>query len=589
VVVPGSASLTTQVRNGGSAPLTVSAITLGSGTSGEFAFSPAAPITVAAGGSAAITVTYTPTNAGADSGTIVFASNAATSPTSLSVTGAGVVQAPRIAVAPTSLSFGNVTAGTASAAQTFTVSNTGSATLAVVVERAVGTSPEFAFSPASFSIPAGGAAVTVSVSYSPTTVGADSGNIVVRSNDTTSPGVDVAVSGTGVAAPAPSIALVPNTLSFGSVTLGSSGSASTQVRNTGGATLTVSAITPCSGTSGEFSFTSPALPFGVAPGASASVTVTYRPADLGTDSGCLDFSSNDQASQTVSLGVSGTGVARQVPAIAVNPPSLDFGTVTIGSSASRTTAIQNTGTGPLTVTGISPGGGTSAEFSSAASTPFSVAAGQSVDVTVTYRPNDASTDTGTIVVASDDPANPSVSVSVAGAGTAPTVGVDIDIDELEVPEKLEAKANTITPTAELKSASTFDGSGTATLVGMVEDETVYRQVIVVSLAAGEERTFVFPEYAVSPKLKGTISWTLTVQDEDPDVDQVTAYTSLKKGNGNPNGNPNDGSISAGITAGASSSGGCSSTGGSIGWLGLVGLGLLGIGRRRRSGREAPPR
>jgi len=584
VVVPGSASRTTQVQNNGNAPLIVSAITLGTGTSGEFTSSPAAPITVAAGGSATVTVIYTPTNAGTDSGTIVFASNASTSPTSLSVTGAGVVQAPKIAVAPTALSFGNVTASTTSAAQTFSVSNTGTATLTGTVSRPAGTSAEFAFSPASFSIPAGGAAVTVSVTYSPTTVAADSGNIVVSSNDTTSPSVNVAVSGTGVAAPAPSIALVPNTLAFGNVTLGGSGSATTQVRNTGSATLTVSTIAPCSGTSAEFSFTSPGLPFDVQPGASASVSVAYRPADLGTDSGCLNFSSNDQASSTVSLGLSGTGVAQLVPAIAVSPLSLDFGTVTIGSSTSRTTAIQNTGTGPLRVTGVSLGSGTSAEFSSATATPFSVAAGQSVNLTVTFRPNDASTDTGTVLIASDDPANPSVSVSVSGAGAPPTVGVDIDIVELEVPENLEPRGNTITPTAELKNASTFDGAGSATLVGALGSEEVYRQQVSVSLSAGMSRTFAFPSYTVAPKLKGTINWTLTVQDEDPDVDQATANTSLKKGSenptGNPNGNPNTGVISADLSAEAPSSGGCSSTGGSVGWLGLVGLGLLGARRRR---------
>jgi MYXO-CTERM domain-containing protein len=322
------------------------------------------------------------------------------------------------------------------------------------------------------------------------------------------------------------------------------------------------------------------LPFDVAPGASAGVTVTYRPADLGTDSGCLNFSSNDPASQEVSLGLSGTGVAQLVPAIAVSPLSLDFGTVTIGSSTSLTTAVQNTGTGPLRVTGISLGAGTSAEFASATATPFSVAAGQSVSVTVNYRPNDSGIDTGTVLVASDDPANPSVSVSVSGAGTPPTVGVDIDIVELEVPERLEPRGNTITPTAELKNASTFDGAGSATLVGSVGSEEVYRQGINVSLLAGKSRTFAFPSYTVAPKLKGIINWTLTVQDEDPDIDQATANTSLKKGGENPSGNPNTGVISADLTAEAPSSGGCSSSGGSVGWLGLVGLGLLGARRRR---------
>jgi Abnormal spindle-like microcephaly-assoc'd, ASPM-SPD-2-Hydin len=594
VTLPGSASLTTQVQNTGNALLTVSAITLGAGTSSEFTWSPAAPITVAAGGSSTVTVTYTPTNAGTDSGTIVFTSNASNGPTtSLSVTGTGqAAAAPRIAVAPLSLAFGNVTAGTTSAAQTFTVSNTGTATLTGTIAPPGGTSNEFTLSPASFSIAAGGAPVTVSVAYAPTAVGADSGNLVVSSNDTTNPTVNVAVSGTGVAAPTPSIALVPNTLSFGNVTLGGSSSLNTAVRNTGTATLTVSAIARCTGTSAEFTFTPPAVPFDVLPGASASVGVTYSPADLGTDSGCINFSSNDPASPTVSLGVTGTGVAQQVPAIAVSPTSLDFGTVTIGGSASRTTTVQNAGTGPLNVTGISLGSRTSMEYSWSPAAPFSVAAGQSVTLTVTYQPIDASTDTGSIVIASNDPVNPSVNVSLTGTGSPPVVGgVDIDIHELDVPERVSfQKPRVITPEAEVVNHSKIDGSATMTLVGVLNGVEVYRQVGTVFIKAGREAELKFPPYTPDRLASGTIIWTLTLQDEDPDVDQATARTALRtrggvdRGDRDERGEKAEGEHvahldSASVIAEGAASGGCSN-GGSAGWLALVALALLAAGRRR---------
>ena len=47
----------------------------------------------------------------------------------------------------------------------------------------------------------------------------------------------------------------------------------------------------------------------------------------------------------MNLGVGGTASAEAVPAVAVSPTSLDFGTVTVGSSASRTASVQNTGNG----------------------------------------------------------------------------------------------------------------------------------------------------------------------------------------------------------------------------------------------------
>lgn len=104
---------------------------------------------------------------------------------------------PAIAVAPASLAFGNVNVGS-SGTQTFTITNTGTATLTGSVIAASGTSGEFAASPATFSIDAGGQPVTVTVTYTPTAAGADTGGFDVSSNAAASPTVPVPVSGTGV-------------------------------------------------------------------------------------------------------------------------------------------------------------------------------------------------------------------------------------------------------------------------------------------------------------------------------------------------------------------------------------------------------
>ncbi len=104
---------------------------------------------------------------------------------------------PNIAVAPPALTFGEVTLG-ASGTQTFTISNTGDATLTGSVVPAEGTSSEFIASPATFDIPAAGAPVTVTVTYTPTAAGDDSGTLNVTSNDPDGP-IGVSVSGTGVA------------------------------------------------------------------------------------------------------------------------------------------------------------------------------------------------------------------------------------------------------------------------------------------------------------------------------------------------------------------------------------------------------
>ncbi len=104
---------------------------------------------------------------------------------------------PIIAVAPATLAFGDVTVLTPGT-QTFTISNTGSATLTGTVALASGTSSEYAVSPPTFSVAAGAQPTTVTVTYTPGAAGADTGGLVVTSNDPANPTVQVPVSGTGV-------------------------------------------------------------------------------------------------------------------------------------------------------------------------------------------------------------------------------------------------------------------------------------------------------------------------------------------------------------------------------------------------------
>jgi uncharacterized membrane protein len=590
VTAGGSASLPVRVQNTGTASLSVTQIArcASPATSAEFSWSPAAPFTVAAGGSTTVTVTYTPTAAGADAGCIAFSSNAQANPViSLDVSGTGQLPAaPKIAASPTSLAFGNVTAGS-TGAKTFTISNTGNATLTGTVARASGTSPEYTASPASFSV-AAGSSQTVTVTYAPADVSTDSGALVVSSNDTLSPTVQVGVSGAGVAAPAPAIALSPNSLALGTVTVGSTASLTTQVRNTGNATLDVTAVALCAGTSAEFSW-APAAPFSVAPGQSATLTVTYRPTAEGIDSGCLAIASSDVASPTVNLGVSGTGAARAVATIVLDPSAIDFGTVIVGNTASRTTAVRNTGNASLDVTGVSPCSGTPSTFAWAPAAPFSVAPGASTTLTVSYAPTAVGGETGCLAIASNDGAHPVVELALAGAGAplpVPSADVDIDILRLDVPRAASPKVTSITPAIQLVNAGGVSGAATVRLVAAIDGVQVYDQTIPVELAAGAQGTYAFPALALGgDKSRAKLVWTATVADQDPDVDEATATTSISRGvlatvlasiSG-------DAASPATIDTGSSpAASGCSSAGASAGFLALAAVGLAALRRRARA-------
>src|SRR5207302_1996047 len=132
------------------------------------------------------------------------------------------------------------------------------------------------------------------------------------------------------------------------VTVGSSKMLSTQVQNTGTAPLNVTGVSSCGGTPGTVTW-SPTGAFTVAPGASASLSVTFAPAAAGAlpAGACLAIASNDAAKPTVNLGVAGTATNTAAPAIALSPTSFNFQTVTVGGSKMLGTQVQNAGTAPL--------------------------------------------------------------------------------------------------------------------------------------------------------------------------------------------------------------------------------------------------
>ena len=99
-----------------------------------------------------------------------------------------------LSASPSSLSFGNENTGSTSAAQTVTISNTGSVSASL---SGVSTAAPFAETNTCGSTLAAGASCTASVTFAPTASGSDSGNLTVSSNASNST-LSVALSGTSV-------------------------------------------------------------------------------------------------------------------------------------------------------------------------------------------------------------------------------------------------------------------------------------------------------------------------------------------------------------------------------------------------------
>ena len=110
-----------------------------------------------------------------------------------------------------------------------------------------------------------------------------------------------------ILAPQPRIRVSAESLHFGEITVGNSGTATFIVHNTGSETLSVSGLS--SNTSG---FTASPNTFSVASGDSTVVTLTFTPSSAGEVAGTLLISSNDTTTPTVRIALSGTVVAASV-------------------------------------------------------------------------------------------------------------------------------------------------------------------------------------------------------------------------------------------------------------------------------------
>jgi parallel beta-helix repeat protein len=172
-------------------------------------------------------------------------------------------------------------------------------------------------------------------------------------------------------------------MAFGTVPLWSSTTRPLTIRNVGNASLTVRDIICPTGFEAAWTGT-------IAPGELQTVFVTFFPRSPGLHVGTIEVAA-DHTGGTNVIDVSGTAITRVMGLTG----DLAFGNVVIGTTATRTLTISNTGTGELTVAGIHHPTGFSGEWSG------TIQPGASRDVTIAFTPTAITSYGGTVWVSSD--------------------------------------------------------------------------------------------------------------------------------------------------------------------------------------------
>jgi Periplasmic copper-binding protein (NosD)/Abnormal spindle-like microcephaly-assoc'd, ASPM-SPD-2-Hydin len=220
-VIGTSATNTGSVTNDGQAPLTITSIVYtGPSDFVETNNCPIAPNTLAVGASCTLSITFTPTIVGYESGSVAFTDNAPGSPQSISFSGSSV-SAGIPTLNPTSLTFPTTLIGQSSAPQSAILTNTGTGPLGITNIYSYGDFPETNNCPSSL---AAGASCTITVTFTPSNSGTEDGTVYIYT-DSSYFAVYLNTSGTGQA-PVP-------TLSSLSLTSTPAGSGDQQVTATG--------------------------------------------------------------------------------------------------------------------------------------------------------------------------------------------------------------------------------------------------------------------------------------------------------------------------------------------------------------------
>jgi hypothetical protein len=180
--------------------------------------------------------------------------------------------------------------------QSFTLTDFGTAKLNIASIAVAGADRgDFAQTNNCGSALASGASCTINVAFTPTQAGSRTATLSISDNGSGSPQT-VSLAGTGTV-----IQLSPVSLSFGNLKTGQSRTLATTLTNRGSAALGISRII-IAGTDYDEFHQSNNCGSSLGPGASCTISVTFRPTDFGLDSAYISISDTASGSpQQVSL------------------------------------------------------------------------------------------------------------------------------------------------------------------------------------------------------------------------------------------------------------------------------------------------
>ena len=255
----------------------------------------------------------------------------------------------------------------------------------------------------------------VSVNFKPTTEGIIEGLLTINSNDTTNPGLEILLRGTGIRSGNPVISVSPDTLNFGEVALGHQKSLYLEIENNSDTILEINNISVA-----DTQFTANITNFTIQPFSRYYVLISYNVKRIGEVNTTITINSSDPALPTYLLPVTGTGRAAKPASIAISHDTLNYGLIPINNSKAAYFWISNLGEEPLQIQGIQSNDRRYVVYQNS----FTVNPGYPRSVTVIFTPDEPDTINGLLTITSSDATNDTSYLHLTGIGrilSAPTM------------------------------------------------------------------------------------------------------------------------------------------------------------------------
>ena len=318
------------------------------------------------------------------------------------------LNSPVAAFAPRRLMFGGQAVGTSSSESTLTLTNPGSAPLAI---SSIAASGDFSETNSCGPMLAIGASCQVNVTFEPTGAGERAGALTFTDSASVVPQI-IPLAGAGEA---PSAGLSPSSLTFPGQNTGTTSAAQTvALTNTGETALAIASIATSGDSGAEFPQTNN-CPSALAPGAKCSIRVTFAPTAYNQHGGNLIVTDNAADSPQM-VPLLGTGLG---PFLGFSAVSLTFPGQLVGStSAAQSIALTNSGNAALKVTSITASG----DFAQTNNCGASLAVSATCTINVTFSPTAGGNRSGSIALA-DNAGNSPQTVSLTGTGQDFTLGM----------------------------------------------------------------------------------------------------------------------------------------------------------------------